>query len=71
MNDVLAEILFNISSDAVGDFVFTLRPGTALSDANGFPIEFEAEPLTIRVVPTPATASVAVLLTCLCCRRRR
>lgn len=61
VNDVLAEVFFDISPDAAGDFVVQLGPATALADANSDPISFSFTPATITVVPEPATAAVLVL----------
>jgi len=61
INDVLAQVYFDISADALGDFAIELGDATALSDGAGFPVSFEYTPATIRVVPEPAT--FALLLT--------
>ena len=70
VNDMLAEIVFTIDEDALGDFVFDLGPGSALSDAAGFPVDFVSVPVTLRVLPAPATAA-AVLSVAVLTRRRR
>lgn len=60
VNDVLAEVVFTVGSDALGTFVFDLGPASALSDALGFPIAFQSLGMTMVVIPSPA--SIALLL---------
>ncbi len=71
MNDVLAEIVWDISADAAGEFLFTLGPASALSDSNGFPVDFDDRSLLITVVPAPATSVCLLGLAVSQCRRRR
>jgi len=61
VNDVLAQVVFTISPDAVGEFVFGLGPLTALSDAEGFPVPFTGESFTLRVVPSPGVPFVGMM----------
>jgi len=49
VNDVLAEVLFDVPPGAEGEFVVTLGSGSALSDMNGAAIPFTFLPGTIRV----------------------
>jgi hypothetical protein len=70
VNDVLAEIVFDISADASGVFVFDLGPGSALSDANGFPVDFTGIGLELNVVPSPGALSLPCVAF-LAARRRR
>ena len=70
INDVLAEIVFDISADASGRFVFDLGPGSALSDATGFPVSFTGSGLEINVVPFPGILSIPCVAF-LAARRRR
>lgn len=53
VNDVLAELVFEVGLDALGVFEFGLGPISALSDGAGFPVGFDGGTLTILVVPTP------------------
>ncbi|MCA9276993.1 MAG: hypothetical protein KDA29_13300 [Phycisphaerales bacterium] len=62
VNDVLAEMYFDISADAEGTFVFELGNATALSDADGIAVGFSAVSLSIVVVPAPSTLPMACLL---------
>jgi len=71
VNDVLAEVVFVASADALGDFVFDLGPATALSDASGFPVDFTSQTLTIRVIPAPMSAGVLSIAALATTRRRR
>lgn len=71
VNDALAEVV--IEADmlaAAGDYVFALGPGSAVSDAQGFPIALTPMPLVVRVAPAPATLGLAPLAM-LAARRRR
>lgn len=70
VNDALAEVVLLASADSQGDFVFNLGQGTALSDANGFPVPFTGSSVTIRVVPAPGAAA-SILCTLLIATRRR
>jgi len=71
VNDVLAEVVFDVSSDALGDYVFGLGPGSALSDGQGFPVTFSSQTLTITVVPAPGGAAAILASAVLVARRRR
>lgn len=53
VNDVLAELVFEVGLDALGVFEFGLGPISALSDGAGFPVGFDRGTLTILVVPAP------------------
>ncbi|MEM1330151.1 MAG: PEP-CTERM sorting domain-containing protein [Planctomycetota bacterium] len=59
VNVILAEIEFDICTDAIGDLIFTLGRGTGFSDGTGFAVGHETYDLTIRVIPAPA--SIALL----------
>jgi len=72
VNDVLTELVFTISADALGEFTFVLGPGSALSDAQGFPVPFDGGSVTITVVPAPSVAVASLLsVGVLALRRRR
>lgn len=43
INDVLAEVFFDASGDACGDFVIQLGPASALADGDAFPVPFGFE----------------------------
>lgn len=40
VNDVLAQVFFDASVDACGDFVIQLGPASALADGDAFPVPF-------------------------------
>lgn len=71
VNDVLAQVVFVVGTDALGEYVIELGPGSALSDAQGFPVSFSSAPLTITVVPTPGAPVALVLCSLLLAPRRR
>lgn len=55
VNDVLAQIWVRATVHATGLYTIDLGPATALSDANGFPVDYGFTPITIDVqdiVPT-------------------
>jgi len=55
VNDVLAQVFFTASSDALGEFIPVLTDnGTALSDGQGFPVDFDFSGGSITVIPAPA-----------------
>lgn len=70
VNDVLAQVFFRASANATGSFEVRLATGTALSDTQGFPVDFSSSPIAIRVVPSPGVA-VMMLPVALMRRRRR
>ena len=49
INDVLAEVFFDASADACGDFVIQLGPASALSDAEAFLVPYDFAPAVVRV----------------------
>ena len=55
VNDVLAQVFFDVSPDAFGDFTIELGPASAIGTA-----DFDFTPRTFTVVPEPST-----LLLCL------
>lgn len=71
VNDVLAEVVFTASADALGDFTFELGPGTALSDGAGFPVPFGGSSLTISVIPAPGGTVLCAIVGAVALRRRR
>ena len=71
LNDVLAEIVFTATPDALGDFVFHLGPATALSDADGFAVPFDGESITIRVIPSTGGGVTLLGAALVAVRRRR
>jgi hypothetical protein len=54
VNDVLAEVFFDVAPDALGDFAVELGSATVLVDANVAAVPFTFTPGTIRVLD-PAT----------------
>ncbi len=54
VNDVLAQVFFDVPLDAVGDFTIQLTSSSALIDGNGASVSFTTTPGTIRVID-PAT----------------
>lgn len=71
VNDVLAQVYFDISTDASGVFAIELGRASVLSDANGLPIEFDFTPASITVVPEPSTLFLALLGIGILARRQR
>lgn len=57
VNDVLAEVVLNVSGAACGDFTIQLGQSSALSDGDGFPVAFAFVPGTIAVHPCIPTLS--------------
>ncbi len=56
INDVLAQVFFDASADACGDFVIQLGPASALADGDAFPVPFGFTPgmISVRAPPCPA-----------------
>ena len=54
VNDVLAQVFFDVPSDALGDFTVQLGSSSTLIDANAVAVSFSFTPGTIRVLD-PAT----------------
>jgi len=71
VNDALARIAIAISPDAFGDFHVSVGEGTALSDAEGFPVPFDSESVTITVIPEPHSLILMMAAAALCISRRR
>lgn len=71
VNDVLAEVVFSVSPDALGDFSIELGEGSALSDGNAFPIDFTFTPGIISVIPEPSSLSMLLFLGVYLLGRRR
>lgn len=71
VNDVLAEVVFTIPDDALGEFVFSLGASSVLADAAGGAVPFESSDLLISVVPTPGVGVFALVGCSMVCRRRR
>jgi hypothetical protein len=70
VNDALAELVFEVSADAFGDFTFALGGGSVLSDRFGNSVGFSSESLTVRIVPAPGP-TLALLLGVAVARSRR
>lgn len=66
VNNVLAQVVFDVSADAFGDFTIDLGPATALANA-----DFDFAPGTITVVPEPGMLTLGVLGIGLLALRRR
>lgn len=54
VNDVLAQVFFDVPLDALGDFTIQLNPSSTLVDGIGASVTFASTPGTIRVLD-PAT----------------
>jgi hypothetical protein len=55
-HDVLGELVFQVSPDALGFFTLFSGPGTGLIDTMGAMVAYDVEPVTIEVVvPEPGT----------------
>ncbi len=50
VNDVLGQVVFDVSEDAHGDFTIQLAPSSALADGNFDPVQFTFAPATIRAL---------------------
>jgi len=62
VNDILAEVVFDVAHDACGEFELSLGPASALSDAQALPIVFTVD--TVRLIiagteecPIPAAST--------------
>lgn len=53
-HDMLAELIFDVSEDALGTFTFNFGFGSILTDDEFGSVPTEWEPLTIDVIPEPA-----------------
>jgi Dockerin type I domain len=53
VNDVLAEIVVDVASDALGVFDIVFGPATALSDEQGFGVPYVWIGATVTALPTP------------------
>ncbi len=51
VNDVLAELVLDASTDAAGEFRIEFGSGTALSDTAGMPIAFASSSATVMIAP--------------------
>ena len=60
VNDVLAQLVFSASADAIGMFEYRVIAGSALSDAFGSPVAYDAVAGFIVVVPAPASAMIVI-----------
>ncbi len=66
VNDVLAQVFFDVSADAFGDFTIELGPASAVGTA-----DFEFTPRTFTVVPEPGTLLLCLAGVAVIPRRRR
>ncbi|MFG0244849.1 MAG: hypothetical protein ACF8MF_02200 [Phycisphaerales bacterium JB052] len=71
INDVLAEVVWDISQDALGTFTFELGQATVLSDPDGFAVPFEGRSLVITVVPAVPTTALSLGTLAVLSHRRR
>lgn len=69
VNDALGETLIEAGA-APGLYEFVIGPVSALSDADGFPVAFEPQLLTVRVVPLVPTLTPLALTAGWISRRR-
>ena len=65
VNDVLAQLVFNVSPDATGFFVIEFGPFTTLAtevvDGPIKDVPFASSAVTVRVIPEPVTSSVLLM----------
>ena len=63
VSDVLAQVFFDVSEDALGRFVISLGPDTSLGDENLDGVEFTSIPLEVvaRPIPAPGAALLALV----------
>jgi len=59
MNDVLAQVFFDVPQDALGDFTVQLNAQSALLDGNIASVSFVTTPGTIRVLVPPPIPAVS------------
>lgn len=71
VNDALAELVFEVGADALGDFTIALGDGSVLSDSFGNSVGFTSESLTVRIVPGPGSAFAVLLALGFAPSRRR
>ena len=58
INDVLAQVFFDVPSDALGDFTIQLGSSSTLIDGNAAPVSFAFTPAMITVLdPSVPTVS--------------
>lgn len=70
VNDILAELVFTSTEDALGFFLFDLGPGSVLSHVPKFEVAFETLPKKVEIiVPEPASLAGAMMLLWLMRRR--
>jgi len=63
VNDVLAQVFFDVPQDALGDFSIDLASGSVLVDGNAATIPFAFTPGTIHVVsPIPAVSDWGMMV---------
>jgi hypothetical protein len=63
VNDVLAQVFFDVPQDALGDFTIELASGSVLVDGNAASIPFTFTPGTIRVTTSiPAVSEWGVIV---------
>ena len=55
INDILAQVVFDVSPDASGLFTFSFGNGTQLSHVPGIEVTFDTIDHTVTVVPEPTT----------------
>ncbi len=69
VNDILARVILEASTDASGDFNVSLGPASVLSDGGGFavPFTFGGGSVTIRqVVPAASSSSTVAMMIVIC-----
>jgi len=63
VNDVLAQVLFDVPQDALGDFSIELASGSVLVDGNAASVPFAFTPGTIHVMnPIPAVSEWSMMV---------
>lgn len=62
VNDILAELVFDTSDDALGFFTFGLGPGSVLSHVPNQEVPFDVLTTQVEIVPVPEPSTMAGLI---------
>lgn len=62
VNDILAELVFDTSDDALGFFTFDLGPGSVLSHVPNQEVPFDILTTQVEIIPVPEPSTLAGLI---------